>query len=118
MTDKKKPYGGKKPYKKSTKVEVQIRVNRVVRMLSNGAVRSEIVQYGTKEWGVSDRAVDEYIRKARDMLIEDFEIERRTFTAELLSQLASMQKESRKNGQGHIAIGCINSAAKLAQLMN
>ena len=104
--------------KKSTAAEIDIRVNRVARMLSNGAVRSEIIQYGAKEWGVSESACDKYIRKARDLLCKDWEIERRTFTAELLSQLASLQKESRKNGQGHIALGCINSAAKLAQLMN
>jgi len=118
MAAKKKPYGGKKPYKKSTAAEVHIRVNRVARMLSNGAVRSEILQYGTKEWGVSDRSVDDYIQKARELLKEDWEIDRRTFTAELLSQLASLQKDSRKNGQGHIALGCINSAAKIAQIMN
>ena len=104
--------------KKSTKAEIDIRVNRVARMLSNGAVRSEILQYSSKEWGVSIRCADEYIKKARNLLSEDWEIDRRTFTAELLSQLASLQKESRKNGQGHIALGCINSAAKLAQLMN
>ena len=103
--------------KKSTAAEVDIRVNRVARMLSNGAVRSEILQYSAKEWGVSVRSADEYIKKARNLLCKDWEIERRTFTAELLSQLASLQKESRKNGQGHIALGCINSAAKLAQLI-
>ena len=105
-----------KPYK-STAAEVHMRVNRVARMLSNGAVRSEILQYSAKEWGVSVRSADEYIKKARVLLAEDWEIDRRTFTAELLSQLASLQKDSRKNGQGHIALGCINSAAKIAQIM-
>ena len=104
--------------KKSTKVEISLRVNRVARMLANGAVRSEILQYGAKEWGSSARMVDTYIRKARDIMRDDFELDRRTFTAELLSQLASLQKEARKTGQGHIALGCINSAAKLAQLIS
>jgi len=103
--------------RKSTAAEIDIRVNRVARMLSNSAVRSEIIQYGAKEWGVSESACDKYIRKARDLLCKDWEIERRTFTAELLSQLASLQKEARKTNQGHIALGCINSAAKIAQIM-
>ena len=103
--------------KKATAAEVHMRVNRVARMLSHSAVRSEIIQYSANEWGVSVRTADEYIKKARVLLAEDWEIDRRTFTAELLSQLASLQKESRKNGQGHIALGCINSAAKLAQLI-
>ena len=43
---------------KSTKIEVDMRVNRVARLLANGAVRSEIVQYAANEWGVSDRQTD------------------------------------------------------------
>lgn len=117
MPAKKKPGVGKGRGIKPTKAEGDIRVNRVARMLSNGAVRSEIIQYGCKEWGVVDRTTDEYIKRARELLREDWEIDRRTFTAELLSQLASLQKDSRKNGQGHIALGCINSAAKIAQIM-
>lgn len=104
--------------KKSNNAEVQLRVNRVARLLANGAVRSEVIQYCSKEWGVGDRQADNYVRKARKILAEDFEIDRRTFTAELLSQLASLQKEARKTGQGHIALGCINAAAKLAQLIS
>ena len=104
--------------KKSNKATVEMRVNRVAKMLSTGSVRSEVVQYSAKEWGISARQADQYIRKARDILAEDFEIDRRTFTAELLSQLASLQKEARESNQGHIALGCINSAAKLAQLIS
>ena len=104
--------------KRSTAAEKAFRVNRVARMLSNGAVRSEICQYASDQWGVSDRQADTYVREAREILREDWEIDRRAFTAELLSQLASLQKEARKTGQGHIALGCINSAAKLAQLIS
>lgn len=103
---------------RSTIAEKTFRVNRVARMLANAAVRSEILQYSADKWGVSERTADEYIRAAREILSADWEIDRRAFTAELLSQLASLQKEARKAGHGHIALGCINSAAKLAQLVN
>jgi len=104
--------------KRSTAAEKDFRVNRVARMLANAAVRSEICQYAADKWGVHERTADEYIRAARELLREDWEIDRRTFTAELLSQLASLQKEARKAGHGNIALGCINSAARLAQLVN
>lgn len=87
-------------------------------MLSNAAVRSEIIQYAAEKWGVHERTADEYIRAARELLCQDWEIERRTFTAELLSQLATLQKEARKTNQPNIALGCINSAARLAQLIS
>ena len=102
--------------KKSTKVEKDFRVNRVARMLAQGAVRSEILQYAAEKWGVSERTGDTYMECARALLRDDFDIDRRTFTAELLSQLASLQKDSRRAGQLNIALGCINSAAKIAQL--
>jgi hypothetical protein len=57
-------------------------------------------------------------RDAREILKADWDIDRRTFTAELLSQLASLQKECRKNGnQAHVALGCINTMAKIAHIL-
>ena len=101
---------------KSTKIEVDMRVNRVARLLANGAVRSEIVQYATNEWGVSDRQTDNYIAKARELIRADWEIDRRSFTAEILAQLSSIQKEARKTGNLNVALGCVNQAAKVARL--
>jgi hypothetical protein len=102
--------------RKSTAAEKDYRVNRVARLLSSGAVRSEIVQYASKEWDVSARTADVYIHDAREILKADWDIDRRTFTAELLSQLASLQKECRKGNQAAVALGCINAMAKIAQI--
>jgi hypothetical protein len=104
--------------RKSTAAEKEYRINRVARLLSNGAVRSEICEYAKKEWGVSIGTADRYIAGARDLLKADWDIDRRTFTAELLSQLASLQKEARKGNQPSVALGCINTAARIAQLLN
>jgi hypothetical protein len=103
--------------RKSTAAEKDYRVNRVARLLSNGAVRSEVVQYAAKEWGVSARTADAYIAGAREVLKADWDIDRRQFTAELMSQLATLQKECRKSNQVAVALGCINSMAKIAQVI-
>jgi len=108
--------GGNKP--RCTAAEKNYRINRVARLLSNGAVRSEIKEYARREWGLKDRTIAEYIRDAGEVLKEDWDIDRRTFTAELMSQLASLQKECRKNGnQSHVALGCINTMAKIAHIL-
>jgi len=104
--------------RKATKAEAEYRRNRVARLLSNGATRSEIKQYCSSEWGVGTRQADTYIHEATEILKADWDIDRRTFTAELLSQLASLQKEARKSNQPHVALGCINTAAKIAQLFS
>jgi len=104
--------------RKSTAAEKEYRINRVARLLSNGAVRSEVLQYAASEWGVKTRTTDDYIAGARELLKADWDIDRRTFTAELMSQLASLQKECRKNGnQAHVALGCINTMAKIAHIL-
>jgi hypothetical protein len=108
----------KKVGKKPTAAEKEYRVQRVARLLSNGAVRSEICEYCIREWGVSKGTADRYIRDATAILRADWDIDRRTFTAELMSQLASLQKECRKNGnQAHVALGCINTMAKIAHIL-
>ena len=104
--------------RKSTAAEKEYRINRVARLLSNGAVRSEVVQYAASEWGVKTRTADDYIAAARDVLKADWDIDRREFTAELLSQLASLQKECRKTNQSAVALGCINSMARIAQILS
>ena len=47
-------------------------VNRVARLLANGAVRSEIVQYCAKEWELAERQADTYIAKA-ELIRADWE---------------------------------------------
>lgn len=100
----------------TTKVQTDMRVNRIARLLCNGATRSECCQYASTEWGVTWRTADRYIATARELLRADWEIDRKTFIAELLSQLASLQKEARKSNQPHVALGCINTAARIARV--
>jgi hypothetical protein len=77
-----------------------------------------VLEYARREWGVGRATADNYMAAARDVLKADWDIDRRTFTAELLSQLASLQKECRKNGnQSHVALGCINTMAKIAHIL-
>jgi hypothetical protein len=53
---------------------------------------------------------------ARDQLKADWDLERPQMVADLLSQCATLQQEARAAGQLHIALGAINTAAKLAQI--
>ena len=103
--------------KRSTQAEVDYRVHRVAKLITHGVTRSELLQYAANEWGVKTRAADEYIAQARELLKQDFDIDRRQFTAEVLAQLASVQKAARKNGQLAVALGCINSMARIGQVL-
>ena len=103
---------------RTSKNEHEFRVNKVAKLLSVGSVRSDIHQFAAKEWGVHSRTIDRYIQDAREIVKQDFDIDRRQFTADILSQYASLAKEARKSGQLTVALGCINSMAKVGQVMS
>jgi len=50
--------------KKSTDAEMEIRHATVAEMIVKGQSRQDILQYGSKEWNVSDRTIDSYIDAA------------------------------------------------------
>ena len=102
--------------KKATQSEKDYRTYRIASLLARGVTRSEIIKYTAAEWGVKLRQTEQYIADARIVLKKDFDIDRRQFTADVLSQLSTLQKEARNNGQLHVALGCINAMAKIAQI--
>lgn len=101
---------------RSTALETQDRAARFARIIANGGRRSDCVRFAAENWGVSERTCDKYLQVARDQLKADWDIERPQMIADLLSQCSTLQMEARRAGQFHIALGAINTAAKLAHL--
>ena len=102
--------------KKGTQAETITRAQRFARIIANGGRRSDCVRYASENWGVGERTVDEYLKLARDELKKDWDMERPQMIADLLAQCSTLQMEARRAGQYHIALGAINTAAKLAHL--
>ena len=102
--------------KNTTKAETELRVAEFVRIVANGGRRSDCMRYAADQWGVSERTIDKYLALARDQIRADWDLERPQMVADLLSQCATLQQEARAKGHYHIALGAINTAAKLAQL--
>jgi len=101
---------------KGTQAETVIRAQKFARIIANGGRRSDCVRFATENWGVGERAVDKYLQIAREQLKADWDLERPQMVADLLSQCSTLQMEARRAGQYHIALGAINTAAKLASL--
>lgn len=55
----------------TTQAEIEYRVSIVSSLIIRGKTRKEIVQFGSKKWGISDRQVDEYISKAKEAIQEE-----------------------------------------------
>jgi hypothetical protein len=104
--------------KKGTQAETIVRAQRFARIIANGGRRSDCVRYASENWGVGDRSVDKYLEIARAELKKDWDMERPQMIADLLAQCSTLQMEARRSGQYHIALGAINTAAKLAHLVS
>ena len=102
--------------KKGTQAETVVRAQRFARIIANGGRRSDCVRYASENWGVGERSVDKYLEIARAELKKDWDMERPQMVADLLAQCSTLQMEARRSGQYHIALGAINTAAKLAHL--
>ena len=100
----------------SSKIEIDLRVQKLSRIIDRGGRRSDCLRYARENWGVSEATVDNYLKKARDDIKKDWDIERPQMIADLLAQCSTLQMEARRAGQFHIALGAINTAAKLADL--
>ena len=100
----------------SSKIEIDIRVQKLSRIIARGGRRSDCLRYARENWGVSEGTVDNYLKKAREDIKKDWDMERPQMIADLLAQLSTLQMEARSSGQFNIALGCINTAAKLADL--
>ena len=104
--------------KKGTQAETIVRAQRFARIIANWGRRSDCVRYASENWGVGERSVAKYLQIARDELKKDWDMERPQMIADLLAQCSTLQMEARRSGQYHIALGAINTAAKLAHLVS
>ena len=104
--------------KKGTQAETVVRAQRFARIIANGGRRSDCVRYASENWGVGERSVAKYLQIAREELKKDWDMERPQMIADLLAHCSTLQMEARRSGQYHIALGAINTAAKLAHLVS
>jgi hypothetical protein len=102
--------------KGTTGAETDLRAKTFARIIAEGGRRSDCLRYAEENWGVKASSCDRYLAMAREQLKADWDIERPQMIADLLSQCSTLQLEARKAGHLHIALGAINTAAKLAQL--
>jgi hypothetical protein len=98
---------------RSTKVETEHRVNAVYKLLSEGQSRSQVIQFVSEKWGVTDRTADQYMQRAREKLLEDCEMERPAWIAEALQRLRTYEQAAYKQKQNQTAINSIQAQARL-----
>ncbi len=101
---------------RSTAAEVNFRVDTIYGLLTEGQSRGQIVQFGSKQWNITPRQVDEYIQRARIRLEEDAAMTRPSWIAEALGRARTYEQSAYKRGQTQVALNDIQLQDKLIGL--
>ena len=98
---------------KSTQSEIDGRINTVYKLLLEGNSRTQILQYGSEAWEISERQVETYIARARDRQRLDAELERPEWLHESLCALKDIQRKATNKSQYSTALKAIELQARL-----
>ena len=101
----------------SDAAEVARRVEAVLRIRLDGAQHHDIVAYAEEQkWGVSDRQVRTYIRRADELLVERRDTNRRRLVARHVAQRESLFARAVNGADYRTALAIVDSLAKLQGL--
>lgn len=103
--------------KRVTLKEKEWRIARMAALKARNVPNSECVAYAAREWGLDRRQAYKYIEWANEVTTKDWDIDRRQFTADLMAQLATLAQDARKTNQPQVVLGCINTMAKISQIL-
>jgi len=99
--------------KKATNYEIIQRVTRIIDFVLDGLSRYEIVQFGSKEWDITNRQVDDYIAYANKRISRMAEkIEEQSFSR-TRNRLERQYRRAIQKGDGMLARLLIGDMRKL-----
>ena len=102
---------------RATRAQQDLRIARLGRLMAKGATKRDCYDYAASEWGMSLRRAQEIVKMAIDRNTSDWTLNRSDFAALLLDQLAELKKVTAQKDNHSVQLGCINTMAKIARLL-
>ena len=99
-----------------SKAEKLRRVNEIRQILGRGGTRSECLELAATEWGLKPRSADFYIYEADQQIVQDLDIDRKEYTAQLLQVLHRVMDKGTQTNQMGAVTAAVAQAMKLARL--
>ena len=101
---------------RASKVEKEERIAQLVRLISCGAVTSDLIRFATAEWQVTQRQAENYIADARKVIVADVNRERTEIVAEMLHTCQLIIRKGMQGGNYNAVLGAMNRIAALGGL--
>jgi hypothetical protein len=104
--------------KKSDAAEIDRRVHTIVKLLSSAKTSSYVCRYASEEWGVDPRTAHRYLAKAREIIRDDYSVDRSaTSLGSRLALLDEIIEASIRTKQHSNAVGALRLQAQLTRLL-
>ena len=97
--------------------EAALVTNEVYGLITKGYSRQEILQYCAANLDVKERQADEYIERARALIIEDAQLSRPVFLAEVLAKTGKIYQMAEKKGQLQTMLNALRFACELTGIV-
>ena len=93
------------------------RVHILVKLLDEARTTSYINQYAKDQWGVTESQTYRYIKRAREIVRNDYTIERPDFLSSRPQMLDEIARASMASWQHSNAVGALRLRAELTRLL-
>lgn len=101
---------------RATKAQKQQRIRIIYEMLLVDTSRSDIVQFGAKNWGVASRQMDKYIAESNNIIAQEAgRIQQEAFEQHLVKR-ANLRFKALEEGDRRLAFDILKDEAKLLDL--
>lgn len=103
--------------RKKTNAQVTLAVQTVYGLITKGYSRQAILQHCAENFDVKERQADEYIERARALIVEDAQLSRPVFLAEVLAKTGKIYEMAEKKGQLQTMLNALRFACELTGIV-
>jgi hypothetical protein len=102
---------------RKTAAEAALVTREVYGQILKGASRQELLQFCEERHGVRTAQADIYIRRARQLIVDDAQLSRPAFLAEVLAKTGKIYEMAEKKGQLQTMLNALRFACELTGIV-
>jgi hypothetical protein len=98
---------------KASQAEKELRINVVYKMLLDGKTNADIVRYGSENWNIGERQMDDYLVWANERIIDESSEGREKTLADLRAKMKRLYALASTKEQYRVCLGIIQETHKV-----
>ena len=102
---------------RKTAAEAHLLTQDVYGLLLIGSSRTEIIRHCQERHGIKHDMADKYIARARQLIVDDAQLSRPAFLAEVLAKTGKIYEMAEKKGQLQTMLNALRFACELTGIV-